>query len=264
MIPRFLGSRKLYQGHHSPSHLTGEAMTHSLEGAGERIINVSTSFYPGSHSQEGDLILCSTDGIHFYVHTDYLNKASQAALPAFLSYSIPGVDGGAVPVPEMGRILNIILHAAYGSSVSKNNPTTLELLEALDKLPKYGLVPRYLIRPGSDLYTLLLTHAALQPLTIYASAAHHNIFELAQQASSHLLAFPLNEIDDQTAARMGPAYLKRLFLLHLHRMDTAKALLLQPPAIHPATTKCSFEDQKRVKRAWALGTTYLAWQMRAG
>ncbi|KAJ3536634.1 hypothetical protein NMY22_g5950 [Coprinellus aureogranulatus] len=249
-----------------PSLITGEVMTHTIdagEGVEEQMLTVSTSFHPGSFTLESDLILCSADAIHFYVHTDYLNKASQAALPAFLRYAIPGVEGAIIPIPEAGRILNIILHAIYGTIVSKHSPTTAELLEALDKLPNYGLVPRDLVRPNTDLYNLLLTHAALTPLVIYATAAFHDIFELAQQASSHLLAYPLNEVDDILAMRMGPAYLKRLFLLHMNRIDAAKRVLLQPPGIHAATKKCTFEDQKKVKRAWALGSTYLAWEIRA-
>ncbi|KAJ3522768.1 hypothetical protein NMY22_g11746 [Coprinellus aureogranulatus] len=244
----------------------GSFMTHTIdagEGVEEQMLTVSTSFHPGSFTLESDLILCSTDAIHFYVHTDYLNKASQAALPAFLRYAIPGVEGAIIPIPEAGRILNIILHAIYGTIVSKHSPTTAELLEALDKLPNYGLIPRDLVRPNTDLYNLLLTHAALTPLVIYATAAFHDIFELAQQASSHLLAYPLNEVDDILAMRMGPAYLKRLFLLHMNRIDAAKRVLLQPPGIHAATKKCTFEDQKKVKRAWALGSTYLAWEIRA-
>lgn len=100
-------------------------------------------------------------------------------------------------------------------------------------------------------------------MAIYAAAAHHDIFELAQRASSHLLAFPLDRIDDHIAALMGPVYLKRLISLHLNRLEIAKSALMQSPGFHPASNECSFEDQKRVKRAWALGATYLAWEIRA-
>jgi hypothetical protein len=242
-------------------------MTHTMnsgEGAGTQILTVSTSFHPGSHALESDLILRSSDAIHFFVHTDYINKASQSALPAFLSYSVPGVKDGIVSIPETGRVLNIILHAVYGTSVARNSPSCAELIEAVDKMALYGLVPRNLIRSDTPLYTLLLTHAPLNPIAVYTTAAHHDIFDLAKQTSSHLLGFPLNEIDDNTAARMGHAYLKRLFLLHMSRTEAARKVFLQPPAIHPITKKCSFEDQKKVKRAWALGSTYLAWELRAG
>lgn len=135
-----------FQEHHSPTPITGEVIgsfSHAGDGTGcGQTITVSTSFHPRSYAQESDLVLYSTDRILFYIHTDYLNRASQAALPAFLSYSPSGAKDAVVPVPETGRILNIILHAVYGTTVTQNNPTTHELLEALDKLPKYGHICR--------------------------------------------------------------------------------------------------------------------------
>jgi hypothetical protein len=131
-------------------------------------------------------------------------------------------------------------------------------------MPEYGLIPKELIAPEHPLYNLLLAHAPLRPLDIYALAGHHGIEELARPASSHLLGVSLHQVTDALGIRMGTTYLKRLFLLHRYRMDALKNVLLQPPRFHGLTDLCSFEDQKRLTRAWALGSTYLVWELSAG
>lgn len=167
-------------------------------------------------------------------------------------------------VPEKTAILNIIIHTIYGTSCAQHSPSCDELIEAVDKMPHYGLTPNAIIHRDSPLYHLLLSHGALRPIDIYSLAAHHDIGSLAEQVSSHLLAYPLSKMDDRIATRMGAIYLRRLFALHVNRIDELKKILRQPPLMHPATRQCDFESQGSLARAWALGTTYIGWEMRPG
>ncbi|TEB22888.1 hypothetical protein FA13DRAFT_1740550 [Coprinellus micaceus] len=165
-------------------------------------------------------------------------------------------------VPESAAVLNIIIHTIYNSPCAQNSPKFEELIEAVDKMPLYGLTPNTIILPKSPMHDLLLAHGALRPLDIYALAAYHNIPSLAEKVSSHLLGFSLSNINDEMACRIGAPYLRRLFLLHTNRLEELKRILPKPPYIHPATEDCSFESQAKLARAWAMGATHLAWEMR--
>jgi len=61
-----------------------------------------------------------------------------------------------------------------------------------------------------------------------------------------LLSYSLASLTNELAVKMGPLYLKRLFFLHLGRIEALKRLLLPPP-----------------QPAWALASAYLAWDARA-
>lgn len=230
-------------------------------------MSVSTSFHPGAHSSESDLIISSSDGVLFYVHSTIISATSPAAISSILRFSdaIPGTgikEVGIISVPLNAVLLNIIFHTIYGTSCAQNSPSVDDLIAAVDVLPELGIVPCTIIQPKTPLFTLLLSHAPIRPLDVFALAAHHDLSELASTASSHLLSFPLFNIDDTMAARIGTSYLKRLFLLHMMRMDEVKKILAQPPALHPIRKYCDFENQKKLSGAWAWGTTYLAWDLR--
>ena len=66
----------------------------------------------------------------------------------------------------------------------------------------------------------------------YALAASHDLYSLAVPISSHLLSYPLHMLTDELAEKIGPVYLKRLFFLHLGRLDALRRLLLPPPHPH--------------------------------
>lgn len=63
------------------------------------------------------------------------------------------------------------------------------------------------------MYTLLMAHAPLCPLDLYALAASYDLYDLAVAASSHLLSMTLAMLTDEMAERIGPIYVKRLFFL---------------------------------------------------
>jgi hypothetical protein len=169
-----------------------------------------------------------------------------------------------IPVPETSTVLNIILHVLYGTSSAQHSPTFDALTTAVDRMPFYDLVPKQHIIPRTPLYDLLLTHAPLFPIQLYTLAGHHELYGLAVATSSHLLSYPLANLPEEMAERMGALYLKKLLCLHLDRFNALKDILLSPPHPHPPTKECSFTEQKKLTRAWALVAAYLAWDARPG
>ena len=169
-----------------------------------------------------------------------------------------------MPCPEPATVLNVVLHTAYGLSCATYQPTIDILAAAVDAMATYGLPPREHIAPSTPLYALILAQAPINPVIAYALAASHDLYSLAVPISSHLLPYPLHTLTDELAEKIGPVYLKRLFFLHLGRLDALRRLLLPPPHPHPSTEDCDFADQKCLTRAWALASAYLAWDARPG
>ncbi|KAF8639758.1 hypothetical protein AX17_001020 [Amanita inopinata Kibby_2008] len=233
---------------------------------GSTLVSVSTTFHPGAQHQSlpPNVVLLSSDGVFFYVHSHVLLPASGNAFNSLLRPPSPHSEDqdSVVPVPEISAVLNIILHTMYDMSCAHYSPPFPLLVTAVDRMPAYGVNLKSCTIPSSPLYILLLSHAPLFPLELYALAACHDLYDLAVATSSHLLSFPLATLTDEMAERMGPVYLKRLFFLHFGRSDALKRVLLPPPHPHPPTPWCDFTEQKKLTRAWALASAYLAWDAR--
>ncbi|KAJ7047427.1 hypothetical protein C8F04DRAFT_1058802 [Mycena alexandri] len=228
-------------------------------------VAISTTFFLTAQHRphQPDIVLLSKDSVYFYVHSDLLLEASENRFRAMLPISPTSDDEPPVlNVPEASPVLNVILHAIYDMSCSHYSPSFETLISAVDSMPIYGINPKSTILPSTPLFTLLLSHAPLFPLELYALAAHYDIYDLAVPTSSHLLAYPLSRLTDQISERMGPVYLKKLFFLHFGRAEALKRVLLPPPHPHPPTPTCDFHSQKGLSRAWALASAYLAWDIR--
>ena len=229
-------------------------------------IDVSTTFQPTVivDHQLPDLVLLSSDNVHFYVHRTVVLAASRNTFGGLLAPTPPPDDGSTptVPVPERADVLNIIAHAIYRLPVAHFMPSFESVSAAFDALVRYGVPLAPLCLPGSPLYTLVLSQAPLRPIEAYALAAHHDLLSLAAPISAHLLAYPLSELSDELAQRIGPIYLKRLFFLHSGRMEALKNLLLRPPQGHEPTLDCDATQQQRLTRAWALASAHLVWDAR--
>lgn len=169
-----------------------------------------------------------------------------------------------VPVPESSDVLNVVLHTIYDMSCSHYSPSIHILSASIVSLKAYGVDLSTYISPSTPLFNLLLSHSPASPLQVYALAAEHDLHQVAISASPHLLSFPLPTLTDDVAQQIGPVYLKRLFFLHLGRSDALKRLLLPPPHPHAPTPECDFTEQKKLTRAWALASAYLAWDARPG
>lgn len=228
-------------------------------------ISISTAFYPGSHPLGCDLIFTSSDKVLFYVHTNAILKTSKHAFQNVTPLcSSSEVHDPIINIPETSIVLDVILHILYSIPCANHAPTFDTLLTAVNRMPIYAIAPKVHIIPSNPCYAYLLAFAPLFPLEVYTLAAHFDMTALAAAASSHLLSYPLATIDDATAERMGPVYLKRLMFLHANRVDALKGILLSPPHPHPTTKSCDFTAQKNLTRAWALVSAQLAWDARPG
>ncbi|KAF8812388.1 hypothetical protein BYT27DRAFT_7132938 [Phlegmacium glaucopus] len=229
------------------------------------LVSVSTTFFPGSQhlSTPPDTVLLTTDNVFFYVHSQLLLAASENRFRELLLSSQPSNDQDPViRVPENSIVLNIVLHTVYDMSCIQYSPSFAALVTAVNRLPVYGFSQKKCIAPSTPLFSLLLSHAPSYPLELYALAASHDLYDVAVPTSSHLLSFPLASLTDDMAKLIGPIYLKRLFFLHFGRSDALKRVLLPPPHPHTPTAFCDFTEQKKLTRAWALASAYLAWDAR--
>lgn len=137
-------------------------------------------------------------------------------------------------------------------------------MESVDALSRYGFPLCDLAQRWSHLYTMILNRAHTHPIEMYASAASHNLDDLAVAISPHLLSFELSELPDKIAQKMGAVYLRRLMFLHLGRVQALKRLLEPPLEFHTPTDSCGLSEQSQLTRAWSLAIASLAWDVRPG
>jgi hypothetical protein len=257
-----------------PSHISD--LKDSTEGSpsedtldGQTLVSVSTTFYPGSHidSLPPDLVMLSSDSVFFYVHSHVIMVASDNSFGSLITPALSVGKDQMTPlisVPESSTVLNIILHCIYEISCAHYCHSFDALRTAINAMPCYGISVKTRIIPSNPLFNLLLSHAPLHPLDLYALAASHDLYDVTVSTSPHLLSFSLATLTDEMAERIGAVYLKRLFFLHFGRVDALKRLLLSPPHPHAPTQWCDFAEQKKLTRAWALASAYLAWDARPG
>ncbi|KAJ3887028.1 hypothetical protein GG344DRAFT_81138 [Lentinula edodes] len=204
-----------------------------------------------------DIALASVDAVMFYVHSHLVLAASNNGFRSLIP-STPSEAHPVIHVPESSTTLNIILHAIYRMPFSQTYSFE-DLSTAVNQLPIYGVPPKLYASQDTHLYKLLLSYTPTLPLKVYTLAAKHDLSDLAVATSSHLLSFDLSSLSEETAEAIGSEYLRRLFFLHMGRLDALKQLLLSPPNSHPPTADCNAKD---LTRAWALASAYLAWDSR--
>ncbi|KAH9858396.1 hypothetical protein C2E23DRAFT_860 [Lenzites betulinus] len=227
---------------------------------------ISAAFQPSLRIDNlmPNVIIISSNNVYFYAHRHRILETSVNLFGGLFLFDQGSSPHGFLPslhLPESGDVLNVVMHTLYGLSCTHFHPAIDTVEAALDALTKYGVsieahaAPRY--RP---LHHLLLSHAPYHPIETYALAGKYELEELAVTVSGHLLSFDLSRVTDELATKMGPVYLKRLFLLHQTRTYALKHILLSPPAPHPAPVPgCSAAAQAQLTRAWALATTQLVW-----
>ncbi|KAI0030572.1 hypothetical protein K488DRAFT_79561 [Vararia minispora EC-137] len=241
--------------------------------------SVSTTFHQEfTHSGcPHDLVLVSTDAVHFYVCDEALRSLSKnnfnsllparsdtkLSIPQELSRIsnngfnslLPAPFNATVPVPMTSRVLNVMLHAIYGLSPESYAPSFPDIELAITVMSTYGIFPATLVMPTSALYQIIIQQSISLPLECYALAASCQLEELAIAVSPYTLSRPLSSLTNDLLDRMGPSYLFRL---------TFKQLVFPPPGPHPPTEDCSVEDQRPLSRAWTLAIAYLCWDFRPG
>lgn len=233
----------------------------------QTMISVSTTFFPGAELDvlPTDLIILSSDSVFFYVHEHKITAASNNGFNSLLPLKEQGHledAGNILPLHLDSVVLNILLHTIYNMSAAHYAPTPDAVISAVESLEEYGLSVKTYLAPATPLYALFLGTAPQAPIEYYAVAGGYDLHHLAIPISSFLLSYSLASLTDELAIKMGPLYLKRLFYLHLGRVEALKRLLLPPPQPHVPTATCDFSEQKKLTRAWALASAYLAWDVR--
>ncbi|THH13573.1 hypothetical protein EW146_g6661 [Bondarzewia mesenterica] len=247
-----------------PASQTGSPDDEKEQGT---LVSVSTTFFPGAHldSPVIDLVVLSSDSVFFYVSSHKLLAASDNGFN--FSLPMPAKGDGEEPghilsLSENSSVLNVLLHSIYNMPVGHYSPDTDTIIAAVHSMVTYGISVKAHIAPSTSLFNTLLSNAATSPVEVYALAASFDLYDLAVSISPYLLSLPLSSLTDDIVKRVGPVYLKRLFFLHLGRVDALKRLLLPPPHPHAPNPTCDSTDQKKVTRAWALASAYLAWDAR--
>ena len=246
-------------------------------------MSVSTTFFASATNldpQAPDVILVSSDSVYFHVHRHRLLRASRNYFNFLLKDPTVEVQSGdgellhgevlaaVCCISETAPLLNVLLHAIYEISCAPYQPPLELLSAAIRTMPKYGIDPRLHLAPSTALFSLILARAPIAALEAYALAAEHGAYELAVGVSPHLLSCDLSNVTEPLARRIGPVYLRRLFALHMDRVNTLKRLLLPAPLPHgestPGSKGCDAEKRKNLARAWDLAAAYLAWVAKPG
>ncbi len=223
-----------------------------------------------------DLILVSVDSIRFHVHQGRLVAASINSFSGKLPMPLVRADeqgsrpGGSgtpdsrvlrVPVlnlPYIGSVVNILLYVIYDRAglIRNPSPTLSDLSSTVLALKEYGIPLETSLSETSHLYEVFSAFCQRSPLSVYPTAASHasDMHHIAEHASQFFLSLDLGTITDEMADRMGAAYLRRLFMLHVGRVEEFKKLMIGPIPTHAPTPQC---DAGPVRQGWALATAYL-------
>lgn len=102
-------------------------------------------------------------------------------------------------------------------------------MEALDALRSYGLPPP---GPSSDIWPILLAHAPMHPIQVYAIAAANGSDIICIASSRYTLGTSLSFITEGDALMMGAVYLRRLAFLHVGRVEALKRMISTLPRLH--------------------------------
>ncbi|EKM52102.1 uncharacterized protein PHACADRAFT_262570 [Phanerochaete carnosa HHB-10118-sp] len=228
-------------------------------------ISISTVFHPTLDAGTGppDIKFIAADNVSFFAHIPHILNRSVNQFNDLIPTSYNAQEGDApfvVAVPEPSPVFNIILHIIYGWSSAAFTHTLDDIAATVIALKTYGMSTSACLAQHTPLYTLMLAHASLRPLEIYALAAEHGLEHIAVVVSSQLVAYRLHEITDPLLVRMGARYLLRLAKLQATLMEKLRDLMLTPPEGHASTSTCGFAQQRILMGAWAIATASLSWK----
>ncbi|KAK7681856.1 hypothetical protein QCA50_015203 [Cerrena zonata] len=238
--------------HHTKEGVLPTVVSESQQVSEPKAVTVSAEFNPFSHprNESPDVILISTDEVHYHVHRKQLLEASYAYWNHLLVSSSTINHPSSLRVAEDSLTLNIVLHVIYRLSLKYNSPSLGTLLAGISALKTYGISIKSNVSPGMPLFDELLTNIPSMPLEIYITAAENDLFQIACKASKHLLSFPISSITDEIALRLGPHYLCMLCSLLIERVRVLRRLVIQPPGQHIPTLMCGLREYRDLQTAW--------------
>ena len=135
----------------------------------------------------------------------------------------------------------------------------MSLAATVDVLGQYGISKQAFVSCGTSLYEAIAYQAPSLPLECYALAAHAELDELAVAVSPYTLSLSLPDISNQDAEHMGARYLKRLFFLHIGRVEALKRILRPLPTPHPPTECCDGLAERPFREAWINKVADIVW-----
>ncbi|GJE91625.1 hypothetical protein PsYK624_077750 [Phanerochaete sordida] len=225
-------------------------------------LQVSPTFHSSLDTGSGppDIRFVAADNVFFFAHVSLLLSRSENSFNALIPHdAFQRANLFAIAVPELSNVFTIVLHTIYGWSCTGLHPSTDDLSAALTALEVYGVPASTCLAPNSPLHALVLAHAALRPLEVFALAAEHGVEPLAVAVSSKLVGRTVPSIPEPLLERIGARYLLRLARLQLSLMDRLRELVLNPPQPHLPAATCGFSEQRTLIGTWALASARLSW-----
>ena len=219
----------------------------SLDSETDTIVSMSTTFWLGAMDDPypTDVLLVSSDNVLFCVHSITLLVHSLDKFGGYLKdMSQP------ILLSAHSAVVNLALYALYDLNPSPFNPTPALMTQALNFLIDHGILPKDCITPRGPFCQALSTLGVQSPLETFMAAAYFDLEALAVDVSRNLLSLPLQSITEEIARTIGPSYLRRLFFLHLGRIDRLKQLMLQVPEAHGQNKDCYDSEQRLLQLEW--------------
>ncbi len=213
----------------------------------DTVVSMSTTFCLGAIDDPypTDVLLLSSDNVYFCVHSITLFLHS---LNKFGGYLIEVLQP--IPLSSHSEVINLALYALYDLNPSAFNPTTGLMTQALLFLVDHGILPKDCITSKNPFCESIHKLGVQCPLETFMMVAYFDLEHLAIDVSRNLLNLPLQDITEQAALMIGPTYLRRLFWLHLGRIDRLKRLMFQVPEAHGQNKDCYDSEQRLLQLEW--------------
>lgn len=224
-------------------HFTFDGPTDEMD----TVVSMSTTFCLGTMNDPypTDVLLVSSDNVYFCVHSMTLLLHS---LNKFGGYLKEGLQP--IILSSHSAVVNLALYALYDLNPSAFNPTTGLMTQALHFLIDHGILPKDCITPTNPFCESIHKLGVQCPLETFMIVSYFDLEHLAIDVSRNLLNVPLQNITEQVALTIGPTYLRRLFWLHLGRIDRLKRLMFQVPEAHGQNKDCYDSEQRLLQLEW--------------
>jgi hypothetical protein len=213
----------------------------------DTIISMSTTFYLGAMDDPypADVLLLSSDNVYFCVHSMTLLLHSLNTFGGYLKEILQPIL-----LSAHSAVINLALYALYDLNPSAFNPTTGLMAQALSFLIDHGILPKDCITSANPFCESIHKLGVQCPLETFTIMAYFDLEHLAIDVSRNLLDLPLHQITEEVALTIGPTYLRRLFFLHLGRIDRLKRLMFQVPEAHGQNKDCYDSEQRLLQLEW--------------
>ena len=220
-------------------------------------MTLSTTFNISSDHGDGgwDIVLVSSENVQFHVRSSRLLQASTTSFNSLLLpfHDYNTLSGSLTPcilLPESFHVIEAVLHVVYDIPFQRRELALDELLQTVEALHKYGIPLNQHVGPGQHLFERIVLQVHQDPLEVYAISAEYDLFDLAREASEHLLALPLVFLSEEMTSRLGPAYLHMLYSLHLARVYLLQRILTITPAAHDPVAFCGEHEHQKLTLSW--------------